>query len=574
MKNTFFTRLITFFLLISLIPILFLSFYYYTFISGTLKTNLTHQAEESINRTIENYVGSLDGYRHNTYLLANSKIIREALSSPGIVENKRIYQEIYSIMRGQIYNASAHIVSNKGKIQYSTHEFPSQYDFRYNNKDTSIPSIMAKNDLSTLLLTERYLNNRNDVIMMNLVRTIVNENNSVIGYAIIDIFSSTLSALCKEILFNDLVLIDTKTLKASSLIHTEVYGDFSLFPALSGLEARFENVPTRKNTIPDYIIALREIPETNLALAGIVETSSYSLVLSNISITTTLILLFSILAAFILSFIMSKRISKPILNLVAAMKNVEQGQFHKRFKETGKKDEIDVLYAGYNDMVQQIQELIELTKEEERQLREAERRALQAQINPHFLYNTLYTIKAIAKLHGEDQILTVSTELGRLLRNAIDNRDDIIPLGDSFNLVESYLAIQKIRFPLKLRTEINIDDAIRSIPAPKLIIQPFVENAVTHGLEPKRENWLLKITVFRRDLKIFILIQDNGVGFVLNPMETNDAKRQHIGIENVRRRLELFYGIDASLRVTSKPGCGTVVRIILPDEEVRSKCLI
>ncbi|OQY35322.1 MAG: hypothetical protein B6241_02195 [Spirochaetaceae bacterium 4572_59] len=216
----------------------------------------------------------------------------------------------------------------------------------------------------------------------------------------------------------------------------------------------------------------------------------------------------------------------------------------------------------------------QLTKEEERQLREAERRALQAQINPHFLYNTLYTIKAIAKLHGEEQILTVSTELGRLLRNAIDSSDDIIPLGDSFNLVNSYLTIQKIRFPLKLKTVINIDDTIRSVQAPKLIIQPFVENAVTHGLEPKRENWLLKITVFRRDMKIIILIQDNGVGFALKTMEIDNIKRQHIGIENVRRRLYLFYGGDASLKVTSKPGCGTVVRIILPDKEEQRECSI
>ncbi|OQY35323.1 MAG: hypothetical protein B6241_02200 [Spirochaetaceae bacterium 4572_59] len=314
MKNTFFIRLITFFLLISLIPILFLSFYYYTFISGTLKTNLTHQAEESINRTIENFVDSLDEYRHNTYLLANSTIIQQVLSSSVSIESKQIYQEIYSIMRGQIYNASAHIVSAKGKIQYSTHEFPSQYDFRYNNNDSSIPSIMAKNGFSTLLLTERYVNKRNDVIMMNLVRTIVSEENIIIGYAIIDLFSSTLSALCKEKLFNDLVLIDTETLKASSLLHTEVFGDFSLFPALSVLREHSKPSLMRKNTIPDYVVAMREIPETNLALVGIIETSSYSLVLSNISITTTLILFLSILAAFILSFLMSKRISKPILN--------------------------------------------------------------------------------------------------------------------------------------------------------------------------------------------------------------------------------------------------------------------
>ncbi len=349
-----------------------------------------------------------------------------------------------------------------------------------------------------------------------------------------------------------------------------MYGDYSSFPALLALQNSSSSISTGADVVPNYVVAKREIPGTDLALAGIVETSSYRLVLSNISITTTIIMIASALAAFILSFITSKHISKPISALVGAMKRVEQGDLQVRLEETGRNDEMGTLHAGFNDMVQQIRELIELTKEEERQLREAERRALQAQINPHFLYNTLYTIKAIAKLHGEEQILTISTELGRLLRNAIDSSDDVIPLGDSLDLVESYLAIQNIRFPSKLKTTIDIDESIRPVLAPKLIIQPFVENAVTHGLEPKLDNWRLRITAFRRDDTIVILIQDNGVGFT--PCFTEDPmqKERHIGLENVRKRLELFYGGKASLTVTSRPGRGTVVRIILPDREDQS----
>ncbi len=226
-----------------------------------------------------------------------------------------------------------------------------------------------------------------------------------------------------------------------------------------------------------------------------------------------------------------------------------------------------VLQSGFNDMVSQIRELIELTKEEERQLREAERRALQAQINPHFLYNTLYTIKALAKLHGEEQILTISTKLGQLLRNAIDSTDDVIPLGDSFNLVESYLVIQQIRFQDKLKAIIRIDNSVRSIPAPKLIFQPFVENAITHGLEPKLDNWKLRINAFKRNKHIFILIQDNGIGFDQDSSKADSQVRKHIGLENVRKRLDLFYSGKASLKVTSKINVGTVIKIMLPASE-------
>ncbi len=567
MRNTFFTRLIAYFLLISLIPIIFLSFYYYTSVARTLRTNLTDQAEESISRTLDNYVECLEEYRHNTYLLANSPVIQQALSSPDPIESNLIYQEIYSIMRGKIYDASAHIVSPNGKIRYSTHEFPSLYDFRYNSNDSSILSILSENGSSTLLLSERYVNNRNDVIMMNFVRSITDDENKLIGYAIIDLFAPTLNALCEESLFSDLVLIDTKTLKAKSLIHTEIFGDYSSFPALQVLQNSASSRITDTDTGSNFIVAKGRIPGTDLELAGIVETSSYRIVLNNISITATLVMIASVLAAFLLSFITSKHISKPISSLVKAMKQVEGGNLDVQMKENGKNDELLALQSGFNDMVSQIQELIELTKEEERQLRKAERRALQAQINPHFLYNTLYTIKALAKLHGEEQILTISTKLGQLLRNAIDSSDDVIPLGDSFNLVESYLVIQQIRFQDKLKSVISIDESIKAIPAPKLIIQPFVENAITHGLEPKLDNWKLRINAFKRNKHIFILIQDNGVGFDQNGSKVKTQDRKHIGLENVRKRLDLFYNGKASLKVTSKINVGTVIKIMLPYSE-------
>ena len=570
MRNTFFTRLIAYFLLISLVPIIFLSFYYYTSVSRMLRTNLTDQAEESISRTLDNYVECLEEYRHNTYLLANNQIIQQALSSPDSTENNLIYQEIYSIMRGKIYDASAHIVSPNGKIRYSTHEFPSLYDFRYNSNDSSMLSILSTNRSSTLLLSERYVNNRNDVIMMNFVRSILDNENNLIGYAIIDLFAPTLNALCEENLFSDLVLIDTKTLKAKSLIHTEVFGDYSSFPALQTLQALQKSTSSRKtetDTGSNFIVARGDIPGTDLELAGIVETSSYRIVLNNISITTSIIMIASILAAFLLSFITSKHISKPISGLVKAMKQVEDGKLDVQMKENGNSEELLALQSGFNDMLSQIRELIELAKEEERQLREAERRALQAQINPHFLYNTLYTIKALAKLHGEDQILTISTKLGQLLRNAIDSSDDVIPLGDSINLVESYLVIQQIRFQDKLKATIRIDEAIKTIPAPKLIIQPFVENAITHGLEPKLDNWKLKIHAFKRNEYIHILIQDNGVGFDSNITKSDLHNKKHIGLENVRKRLDLFYSGKASLTVTSKSNVGTVIKILLPISE-------
>lgn len=458
-------------------------------------------------------------------------------------------------MKGKIYDASAHIVSLDGKIKYSTHEFPKVYDFQYNNNDDSFKSNLPESPSSTMIFMERYINKRNNIILLNLVRTVTDKQDKVLGYVIIDIFASTLSRLYNEKLFSDLVLINMKTLKVASLLHTGVYGDYSQFPAL---------IDTKESAAKN-IIAKRSVPGEHLTLAGIVETSSYTLLLKNISLISSIIMLISILAAFLVSFITSKHITRPIDRLVAAMKQVELGELDVRLNEKVKNEDIRILNSVFNDMVIQIRELIALTKEEEKQLRDAERKALQAQINPHFLYNTLYTIKAIAKLHGEKQILTISTELSRLLRNAISSNKEVIPLGESFDLVQSFLTIQKIRFPKKLCYTCTIEDEIRNISTPKLIVQPFVENAISHGLETKITEWRLSVSAWREGDSIVIVIQDNGIGFSPDKLSLpSEDIHDHIGIHNVKKRLELYYNGEASVTITSKIGIGTTVRMTLP----------
>ncbi len=554
-RNTFFTRLILFFLAIALLPIVFLSMYYYTSVTKTLTTNLTNQADASISRTTANFEECLEDYKHRLYLLATDPTTIEALSIPTSKRTTEIYKKIYSIMKGKIYDASAHIVSLDGKIKYSTHEFPKVYDFQYNNNDDSFKSNLPESPSSTMIFMERYINKRNNIILLNLVRTVTDKQDKVLGYVIIDIFASTLSRLYNEKLFSDLVLINMKTLKVASLLHTGVYGDYSQFPAL---------IDTKESAAKN-IIAKRSVPGEHLTLAGIVETSSYTLLLKNISLISSIIMLISILAAFLVSFITSKHITRPIDRLVAAMKQVELGELDVRLNEKVKNEDIRILNSVFNDMVIQIRELIALTKEEEKQLRDAERKALQAQINPHFLYNTLYTIKAIAKLHGEKQILTISTELSRLLRNAISSNKEVIPLGESFDLVQSFLTIQKIRFPKKLCYTCTIEDEIRNISTPKLIVQPFVENAISHGLETKITEWRLSVSAWREGDSIVIVIQDNGIGFSPDKLSLpSEDIHDHIGIHNVKKRLELYYNGEASVTITSKIGIGTTVRMTLP----------
>ncbi len=182
-------------------------------------------------------------------------------------------------------------------------------------------------------------------------------------------------------------------------------------------------------------------------------------------------LLGTVIAGF-LSYFFTKTIEKPVNTLAKTMRKVESADLSVHIEEKSIA-EFAQLDRTFNAMIGQIVNLIKLTREEEEKVREAERKALHSQMNPHFLFNTLNTVKALASLHGEEQILTITTKLGKLLREIIDNRNTEQTLENSLDLVANYLAIQKIRYGDKLTATIDMDKQLAHMKIPRLIIQPW-----------------------------------------------------------------------------------------------------
>jgi two-component system sensor histidine kinase YesM len=210
---------------------------------------------------------------------------------------------------------------------------------------------------------------------------------------------------------------------------------------------------------------------------------------------------------------------------------------------------------------------LQITREEQANLVEAERQALESQMNPHFLFNTLNTIKALARMHGQEEIYTISIKLGKLLRSTIDNHESECSLKESMSLVDSYLTIQKIRFGEKLHVQLELEESCSDILTPKLIIQPLVENSIVHGLEPKAGEWNIAVRIEKLDTNIRISIEDNGIGIPKGnlPDDLNDlANSSHVGVYNVYRRLVLKYGKHMDFSITSQEGVGTLVTLSFP----------
>jgi ligand-binding sensor protein len=215
------------------------------------------------------------------------------------------------------------------------------------------------------------------------------------------------------------------------------------------------------------------------------------------------------------------------------------------------------------------------------QLKEVELKALQAQINPHFLYNTLDSIQWLAVFHGIEDIQRMTFALGKLLRYSLDHEQTIVSVRKELETVENYLVIQKFRYSEKFSFYINIETEVLDFRLPKLLLQPLVENAIQHGLEPKSLAGNIWINGWMEgDDQAVIEVADDGVGMsedfqtklmesLFNTQKENEVKietdsRRQIGLENVNKRLVYNFGADSALKIKSRIDEGTVIRFRIP----------
>ena len=205
--------------------------------------------------------------------------------------------------------------------------------------------------------------------------------------------------------------------------------------------------------------------------------------------------------------------------------------------------------------------------------RQAQYLALQNQINPHFLYNTLDSIIWMAEGKKYEDVVLMTASLARLLRQSISNEDETVLIGQEIQYVKSYLTIQKMRYKDKLEFEINVDPSINSVHIVKLVLQPIVENAIYHGLKYKESKGMLTVNGYQKDGNAVIEIADDGVG--MDEETLNRIFEKHkvnyrsngVGVYNVQRRLSMYYGKEYGLSYKSEKGKGTTVTVVIPIEQ-------
>ncbi|MDP4098303.1 sensor histidine kinase [Paenibacillus sp. P96] len=289
----------------------------------------------------------------------------------------------------------------------------------------------------------------------------------------------------------------------------------------------------------------------------------------------TVIFVLLLLIALALGARLSGSITRPIHQLISQMRNIEKGDLDKLEEEAlgltppSSHSEVRLLHRTYRKMIRRIRELINENYAKQLLLRETELKALQAQINPHFLYNTLESVNWLAKVNKQHKISEMVEALGFLLRSAASFREQLIPLEKELDIVRSYVTIQTTRFEERLLFSLDVEEGLDEALIPKLTLQPLVENAIHYALEPNINPCTITITVRQVNGMLLVRVQDDGPGMseaFLARLRSGQIRTrgQGIGLSNIQERIKLTFGPQWGLELDSRPDEGTAVTIRIP----------
>jgi len=586
-------KLIISFLALIILPAITIGIFSYYTSQRLLKQKTEQYTSDILMETGENVDVKLREIERISFQIVSNMTIQDALKKANMgikdeYEKIRVERAIDSQLKGfvPLYFdiAAAQVASLSGTVYYvnpgSVTIEISEWEKRILEANKGSAVWFGTNPSSQTIRVGRAIN------------SIVNQE--LIGYEIIQIRESSIHDIYRR----------TDLFKSGDILITDLEGriishkdksklDMFIGDVAAGLtkDSIYNSFTTAEIGGTSNYIASRSINNGQWRMIAIIPTEQYE--------GDIILLRYWILgicgACCIMSLLLSVRIadsiSRPLRNLSEMMSKVGTGNFDVSIQPYSN-DEVGVLSEHFNKMVQQVQKLIQEVYQEQYLKQKAELKSLRAQINPHFLYNTLESINWMARIRNVPEIGDMVKALGDLMRASISG-DDFITLNDEITNITNYLKIQKFRYGDRLGVCIDISPDIGRIVVPKLILQPIVENSIVHGLEEKLEDGHIDISGMLENGDVVISIRDDGVGMekekeehlnklfseyqplapasagsprvdIRKDIGSRDDMHTHIGLINVDRRIKMYYGAGYGLYISSVKGEGTYVRAVLP----------
>ena len=536
----------------------------------------THTIIQQMNQNIDSYIDYMENI---AYLISSNEDVQDYLFDEKI-DNEgryRILNQLQTILDSRSDIRNVGIISKNGRMLINDGSKSVNQDLDLNTQEWYATALEKPNGPILTSSHVQHIISGERPWVITLSRGIRDRSGSgeKEGVFFIDLNYSAISELCDQ---------STVGTKGYAFI-LDAKGNIVYHPQQQQLynELQTENISLIMDTDEDTVLTgtgndgkLYSISRSEKTGWTVVDCTNVKELLSksrqaqSVYVLTAIIL---VIVALLFSRFMARSITLPIQKLRDSMKKVQEGDFSVSDVVVDSKNEIGSLTKSFDVMTHRIHELMEQNVHEQEEKRKSELKALQSQINPHFLYNTLDSIIWMAEGKKNEEVVLMTASLARLLRQSISNEDEVVPIANEVEYARGYLTIQKMRYKDKLEFQIEVDSTILYIPLIKLVLQPIIENAIYHGLKYKESKGLLIVKGFMKDGNAVLQVIDDGVGMdeeTLAHIYDKHKVNYHsngVGVYNVQKRLKLYYGEDYGITYTSELGKGTTATITIPGRQ-------
>ena len=536
----------------------------------------THTIIQQMNQNIDSYIDYMENI---AYLISSNEDVQDYLFDEKI-DNEgryRILNQLQTILDSRSDIRNVGIISKNGRMLINDGSKSVNQDLDLNTQEWYATALEKPNGPILTSSHVQHIISGERPWVITLSRGIRDRSGSgeKEGVFFIDLNYSAISELCDQ---------STVGTKGYAFI-LDAKGNIVYHPQQQQLynELQTENISLIMDTDEDTVLTgtgndgkLYSISRSEKTGWTVVDCTNVKELLNksrqaqSVYVLTAIIL---VIVALLFSRFMARSITLPIQKLRDSMKKVQEGDFSVSDVVVDSKNEIGSLTKSFDVMTHRIHELMEQNVHEQEEKRKSELKALQSQINPHFLYNTLDSIIWMAEGKKNEEVVLMTASLARLLRQSISNEDEVVPIANEVEYARGYLTIQKMRYKDKLEFQIEVDSSILYIPLIKLVLQPIIENAIYHGLKYKESKGLLIVKGFMKDGNAVLQVIDDGVGMdeeTLAHIYDKHKVNYHsngVGVYNVQKRLKLYYGEDYGITYTSELGKGTTATITIPGRQ-------
>ena len=566
------TRLVIALLMISIIPLVGISGYSFHIFSAALQEKLSASISQTLSMINLNMVSEIEKYQYLCGSICISEEIKKGLLKKDMtdMEKNQAILEIQSMIRNKIiYPAQAKnitVYDTDGNIFYDL-----GYDGFYQKDVDRILSQLEEQDQDVWAYAHTY-RDRNILVLGRRIYEHYSKSR-VIGYTLISI---------EEKIFSKTVLEPVGLSDSSNIMYMNLDGtvlsswnrsialgektdDELLKKIQERLPKKTDSFSIHENGEEQLVTYIFNKNLNQLFVYTMpyhyINSEVYAMLKQILVVVMFLVLLCIGIVAMVYQGIMS-----PIKRMLEFCREVSEGKLSVRIQDKHK-DELSRLSGSMDHMADTIEHLMDQQKTQEKKKRELELQMLQYQLNPHFLFNTLNSLRFVAAMH-KDQIVSDGIQaLSSLLQNTLTNKNEYITIQEELENLENYFSILRIRYAGSFEYSFHVEeDELLSCLVPKLILQPLAENSVMHGSSDNGTVMEIQITCWRENKDVMIELSDDGKGFEV----TDDAlaphpERKRIGVANVNDRIQLNFGRKYGLKINSQPGKGTTCTLTLPE---------